>query len=79
VIETPKDTNSRLIKGEILALGPKVTMPVTTGECVLFTQACVELKAHRALPEDELLICEDDLVGIVARDARVTDGASPDV
>lgn len=77
IIETPKDTNSRLIKGEVLAIGPKVRSEIAVGECVLFTQACKELKAHRGLGDDDLLLIQDgDLAGKIDRDSRVTDGES---
>jgi co-chaperonin GroES (HSP10) len=79
LIETPKDTESRLIKGEVLAVGPKVKSSVCVGECVLFTQACRELKAHKCLPADELLIQDGDLAGIVEREARVTDGRNTEM
>lgn len=80
LIETPKDTNSRLIKAEVLAVGPKVRSSIQVGECVLITQACRELKAHRALKEDELLIQDGDLAATLAHaDIRITDGAVADL
>lgn len=78
IIETQRDTSSRLIKGEVLGIGPKVRSPISVGDCVLFTQACRDLKSHRALKDDELLLIQDgDLAGTIDRDARVTDGESP--
>ena len=79
IIETPADTQTRLIKGEVLAVGPKVRSAIAVGDCVLFTQACVELKSHRAIAKDELLIQDGDLAGMIDRTARVLDGASPRV
>lgn len=79
LIDAGRDSESRLIKGEVLAIGPKVRSEIHVGECVLFTQACKELKAHRAIAEDELLIQDGDLAGIVEREVRVTDGKSEDV
>ena len=79
IIETPKDESSRLIKGEVLALGPKVKADLVIGECVVFTQACRELKAHKFLPQDELLIQEMDIAGIVPREVKVTDGRNTEM
>ena len=78
IIETPKDRESRLIKGEVLAIGPKVRSEIAVGECVLFTQACRDLKGHRALKDEDLLLIQDgDLAGKIDREVRVLDGASP--
>lgn len=70
-----EDKNSRLIKAQVLAIGPKVKSEICPGECVLITQACREIKSHKALAEDELLIQDADLAGIVPIEACVTDGA----
>jgi co-chaperonin GroES (HSP10) len=76
IIETPRDTNSRLIKGEVIAVGPKVRAEISVGECVLFTQACRDIKEIRGESPDLLLIRDQDLAGIIPADVRVTDGAS---
>lgn len=79
IIETPRDRDSRLIKGEVIAIGPKVRSSISVGECVLFTQACRDLKGHRALKDEDLLLIQDgDLAGTIERDVRVTDGESPE-
>lgn len=78
IIEVAKDRNSRLLKGEVLAVGPKVTSEIFAGECVVFTQACVDLKVIQG-ERDLLLIRDGDLAGIVPADVRVTDGRSADL
>lgn len=76
ILAGTEDRQSRLIKGEVLSIGPKVRSEISEGDCVLFTQACREVKANRALGEDMLLIQDGDLAGILAPEARVFDGAS---
>lgn len=77
VIYTAPDENSRLLKGEILALGPKVD-GVSVGECVLFTQACKEpLPKHYG--DDLMLIRDGDLAGVIDPAARVTDGRNAEM
>lgn len=71
VIETAKDTKSTLLKGEILAVGPKVKAEVSVGEFVLFTQACKD-----SFGDSLMLIRDNDLVSTIPNDSRVTDGRS---
>lgn len=78
ILEVPRDTSSRLIKGEVLSIGPKVRSDVAVGECVVFTQACRDLKTIQ-FDQDLLLVRDEDLAGIVPRDVRVTDGRSSEM
>lgn len=75
-MEVAKDSQSRLIKGEVIAIGPKVRSDVSVGECVVFTQVCKEALKGSFGP-DLMLIRDMDLAGIVPRDVKVTDGRSP--
>lgn len=78
-MEVARDSQSRLIKGEVLSIGPKVRSEIAVGECVVFTQACREVKGHPLLGEEMLLIRDADLAGIVAAETSVLDGRSEDM
>ena len=77
VIDAGRDTDSRLLKGEVLAIGPKVKSALIIGECVLFTRACKE--PLKGFGDELMLIRDGDLAGILDAAVRVTDGRSAEL
>lgn len=79
-MEVARDSRSLLIKGEVLAIGPKVRAEIVVGECVLFTQACKDpVRAAFGAETDLMLIRDGDLAGILPATSTATDGRSEDL